>query len=88
MIHLISVLFTGYLLCQDVVSETGELCAKITHYQIMFMNTIITGPLFNIVATTLYCHPASPYHVGEVCYDAKGIIYCVLAVIVGVVVLI
>lgn len=64
MFHIISLVFTGYLFCQDTISETAQLLAKIVNLQVLLMNTILTGPMFNAVATTLYCDPKSPYHFG------------------------
>lgn len=62
--------------------------SKISNFQIIVMNTVLTGPLFNAVAVTMYCHNDSPYHFGEVCYTPVHIVYCVLAGIVGIVLVI
>lgn len=76
---------TGYFLLKNPLSEATEMMAKISNFQILLMNTVLTGPLFNIVITTLYCNAESPYHLGETCYTPTAIAYCVLATIVGVV---
>lgn len=66
----------------------AEVMAKIANFQILLINTILTGPIFNIIITTLYCKPESAYHLGEVCYTPTGIIYCVLAAITGIVIIV
>lgn len=87
-VHLITLAITGYLLLKKSVTDAAEMLAKISNIQIMLMNTVLTGPFFNIVATTLYCDTHSPYHLGETCYTPTGIVYCVLGCIVGLILLI
>ena len=82
--HLLSLSVTCYLVHQENISETAEMFAKVTNVQIILMNTVLTGPIFGVVATTLYCDNAADYHLGEVCYTVSEIPYYIMAVVVGV----
>lgn len=69
-------------------SSAANLFARITSIQIFVFNTILVGPVVNVISVTLYCDPKSQYHLNEICYNVGYIIYCVFASIIALCILV
>lgn len=60
-------------------SEFANFIHTFATFQIILLNTVLTIPIFNVSAITLYCQEGSPYHETTQCYDLVHIIMCVFA---------
>ena len=67
---------------QNKETEIAKLVHKSATVTFILNNTVFTIPLVGISAITLYCADNSPYHTGRTCYDVEHIIYCVMAAII------
>lgn len=61
-LHAATIMVTAYMATRRKPSDAADVLAKIANIQILVFNTILVGPLINVVTVTLYCDPNSPYH--------------------------
>lgn len=85
-IHIGSIIITISLVIKK--SHLANLFGRITSIQIFVFNTILVGPIVNVISITLYCDARSEYHMNETCYTPSYIIFCVVASIMALCILV